>query len=424
MGCAAAQREAGIPPEYQLSGRRQDGIPATIAVRRGRWAEIAHVAAGVDERLVVESARVVRYGIYGDVYVGDPETTAGYEARTQLLTQTLGPAHSGASANGAVYLAAGRRPVYVSRRGGEIATAHIEGFRTYTVIEAEGGVITKWRSLEGDGFEGERVAGPVSEDAFAEPGAPSFHDGDPSVAKVGLRSIKVLVDTGTSGFAVSAQLAREAGQLGVSVPVRSSIGLVREPLVRLSSFSQLGVVRRSQVARVTAAIPTGYDAVEGVGMLAGLVLHFGAQRHVHADRRACVTGLPYSIWNGTVQTLVSSSERGFGGVTTIDTGHVGTPIQRTSPLAMLGLERTGRYAPRTVAGSVRPYTALCARHAVEFLLGNIGTVRRPVCYVPDYAYFTPGFFAGPTSELFVEPVSFIGGTTTIDTVRNLICRND
>jgi hypothetical protein len=50
MGCAAAQPEAGIPPEYQLSGRRQDGIPATIAVRRGRWAEIAHVAPGVDER--------------------------------------------------------------------------------------------------------------------------------------------------------------------------------------------------------------------------------------------------------------------------------------------------------------------------------------------------------------------------------------
>jgi hypothetical protein len=419
-GCMT--REPAPPLQYELSGHRQDGAPVTITVRPGRWAEVVHLAPGADERLVVGGARVVRYGIYGDVNVADPVTAAEHEMRRRLLTGALGSPLPVSTANRAVYVDRGLAQVQVSRKGDQIISADVQGLGTYREFGATDGVITKWRSLEGDGFEGERSAESISGNVFASPAALPFQGGDPSVALIGDRSIKVFIDTGTSGFAVSSQVARDAQQLGVAVPVQSANGLVREALVHLSSFRQLGVTRRDQIARTTSAIPSGYDAVEGIGMLNGLALHFEADRRVRADRRGCTTGLRYRSWDGVALATINV-EGSFGGRTTFDSGHVGMPFQRVSPIAMVLLESKRGLDPHPVTGSVRPYTALCTQRPVVFSMEHLGTVRHPMCYVPDFSGISPDISNVSRPALFVEPVSFLGAATTIDTARNLICRD-
>jgi len=376
--------------------------------------------------------RVVRYGIFGDVYVADPGAATAFRIRSALLTGSL-PAPSssqtmpgpgrGSSTRYEQYRQSHAVLLELKRVDGALTEATMDGWFDYRGFRFDRrGVITGWRSPNGDGFAGRRTATVPSAGTFAEPQLPKLEDGDPTVAELDGVPIKVLIDTGSEGLGVSRALATRGAAVNVALAATGVAGRARQRIVRFATFRQLGVTRNGQFARVADELPEGYDAIEGIGMFPHLALHFDRGHAVVADHHWCRSGLTFSSWAGAVTAIVrvTGAPIPFDGWALFDTGLDGPALQVTYPPRIAALMKRQRLTEETYTGLAGAAKAHCTTQPVTFHMKGLGDVSHPLCYVADA--FVNAYGPAMHSSMNVNPVDFLSAPTTIDNERKLICR--
>jgi hypothetical protein len=417
---------------YELTGRREDGVAETIAVRGTRWSETLTAAPGVVTRLIVDPVHVVRYGMFGDAYIADRGAQSAFRIRAALLSgslrapssaQTLPVPGSRSSIRYEQYRFPKAIPLELERVDGVLSAARMDAWFDYRSFRLDrAGVITGWQSASGDGFTGVRTTRIPGPQAFAAPGTPKLADGDPTAAEVDGVPIKVLIDTGTEGFGVSAALADRGEPLTPALTAMGVGGRVQQRLVRFAAFRQLGVTRTGQIARVVEELPEGYDAIEGIGMFPHLALHFDREHAVLADHRGCRDGLTFSSWAGVVTAIVrvSGAPIPFNGWALFDSGLTGPALQIAYPPRIAAAAKRQPLIDETYVGIGGSSKAHCTGQPVTFHMNVLGDVVQPVCYVADKFANTLG--PAVHSSVVVNPVDFLRAPTTIDDERKLICR--
>jgi hypothetical protein len=413
---------------YQLTGTRDDGVADRIVVRPGRWDETLTRAPGVTERLTVERGRVVRYGIFGDVNVGDPSVVAVYGLKAGVLTGTLPPPSASETMRGPRgtpvtyehYHHPHARTLEITREHGAVSEASLDPWFALSGFRRDaGGVVTGWRDQAGHGFHGVRSAAPA---LAPEPPLPDLQDGDPTDAELDGTPVKVFLDTGWTGLSVSPELAAHGTPTGVRAAAFGVGGPESTEVVRFATFTQLGVTRAGQIANVASVLPEGYDAVEGIGMFPARALHFARDGGVRVDRRGCRSGARMSTWYGVAIAIteVSGALLPFSGWGLFDTGMLsGFPIQFGYPRLVDEAAKRKQLERETYAGVGGSAEARCTIRPAKFTIEGLGSISHRVCYI--------GGEVGPTGLTFstvaFNPVELLGGPVTIDTKNQLICRD-
>ena len=383
------------------------------------------------QRTIIDRTHVVRYGIFGDVYLADRGSAAIARLRAALLTASLPPPSSSNDAGSAPGIEDAIRAVSFAAcendgaAAGERAAHHGDDRWRFHVSGLRAGRGRRHHPLgsaDAGSFAGARSAARPSPAAFAEPQLPRFEDGDPTFAELDGERIRVFIDTGAEGLHVSPALAERATALPSAIGAIGTGGEVRQQLVRFATFRQLGVTRRGQIAGVAPIVPDGYDAIEGIAMLPRLALHFERDETVRADHRGCRTGLPFTTWPGVVMApvYVSGAPLPFYGLAVFDSGLSGPVIQITYPPRLAALMKRERLKDEAYFGVGGTSKAHCTRRPVTFEMFRLGSLPHELCYTDDRF---PAAFGGIFhSALIANPVALLGGPVTIDDANKLICR--
>lgn len=371
----------------------------------------------------------MRYGIFGDVEPADRGAVSAYRLRIGVLTGTLPPPTASETMPGPRgtpvryehYHRKRASTLEITRENGAITEATLDGwFELRDLGYDSAGVVTRWTSSNRDGFRGARSGRPPS---FDEPALPDLEDGDPTEAELDGTPVKVFIDTGAVGLAVSPELAARGTPVPTTMTLIGVAGVERTGLVRFASFRQLGVTRTGQIAAITRLVPEGYDAVEGIGMFARRTLHLGRDRAVRIDRSGCRGGASISSWYGVVTSIVSVSggPLPYVGWALFDTGlENGSPVEVAYPPRIAAAAKRERLVDQDYEGIGGIVHGRCTTHPVMLRFTGLGAVSQPVCYAPD-AFVATG--RGVHEQVVVNPVDFLGGPVKIDLSRQLICRD-